>query len=289
MFLTPQKLKSMKPCASGYKYFLKNFPDGAEVMEILDDKNIPTEVVLWGLEKLALSEQEIARANEVLNNNNSSNFYCCSNLDDSEYITYGDFVNNSRFVHNSKHINDCQDVVNSEDINNSTQVFNSEFVVNSSKILQGRNVRDGHNVIGSTSIIESTNIYGSSNILGSSEIYKCQNITDSSFCANSNNLTNCLFCNNLQGAEYHIFNQPIDERRYRAFVEEYKKLMEGVLLSYVKSWPAEIISKFAPKDHIRWDKYYLSIPERLWKWAKTIPNYNKDILYTITLDPQFLI
>ena len=39
MFLTPQELKSMKPCASGYKYFLKNFPDGAEVMEILHKLN----------------------------------------------------------------------------------------------------------------------------------------------------------------------------------------------------------------------------------------------------------
>ena len=105
MFLTPQGFKSMKPCPSGYKYFLSNFPNGADVLEVLNDKNIPTEVIYWGLENLNLSDNEKSKANEVLFNINSSNFYHCSHLDNSKYASYSDFVINSQFVHRSNHIN----------------------------------------------------------------------------------------------------------------------------------------------------------------------------------------
>ena len=288
MFLTIEELKDKKPCASGYKYFLKNFPNGAEIMDVLNDKNIPTQVVHWGMENLPLSKEEINRANEVLNNVDSSDFYCCSNLKNCSYITNSDFITSSRFVHGSKYVDNSSTVVDSNDVNNSSLVFKSEFVNDSNKVNVSTSIRNSTNINDSSSIIDSRNICESTDILGSGELFRCNNLTDSYFCSNSRDLNNCLFCYDIVGADYYIFNKKVDERRYKAYLEEYKNLMKDIFFDYVEEWYEDPIVKVLLKQNIRWDKHYIPITDRFWKWAKTLPNYDTKILYSITLNSEFL-
>jgi hypothetical protein len=64
--------------------------------------------------------------------------------------------------------------------------------------------------------------------------------------------------------------------------------MESVLFEYVDKWYEEPIVKIRPRQVIRWDKHYTPISDRFWKWVKTLPNYDTKILYSITLNSEFL-
>lgn len=214
-----------------------------------------------------------------------SNYYNCQNIQDSQYIVHSSDVDFSSFVHDSTSISHSTDVYKSDDVTNSLRIFESEFVYSSEKVFGANNIEDSHNIVISKGIYNSCNIYSCSNIMASGELRFCENITASNFCVDSKDLKNCLFCYELEGKEYHIFNQPIDKARFEAILKQYQRIMGGLELDYMREpWPESMLTPSLPSPFAYFNKHYLQLPDKFWKWVQTVPGYDADLLYKMTLN-----
>ena len=59
MFLTLETLKRLNACEQGTKYIERFYPNGAELIDIINDKHISKEFLHWGREHLTVSEEEL--------------------------------------------------------------------------------------------------------------------------------------------------------------------------------------------------------------------------------------
>ena len=214
-----------------------------------------------------------------------SNYYNCQNIQDSQYIVNSSGVDFSSFVHDSTEVSHSADVYKSDDVTNSLRVFESQFVYNSEKVSGATSVENSHNVLISKGIYNSCNIYGCTNIIGSGELRFCEDITTSNFCVDSKKLKNCLFCHELEGKEYHIFNKPVDKERFEIILKQYQRIMGGLELDYMREpWPESMLIPSMPSPFAYFNKHYLQLPDKFWKWVQTVPGYDADLLYRMTLN-----
>lgn len=290
MFLTPQILKENKPCVSGYVWFRRQYPQGEELLTVLENHpNFFTPGTLhWVRNHLPLNEQEIQMYEKLVglvecssyclseNCQRSSNIFTSNNVNDSQHIFYSSFVNNS------------QDVLYCEDVNSSGQIFSSSLITHSSKIFQSKNINESTNIINTILAVNSTNVIDSSTVFNSSEIIKSNNIESSHFCKDCSNLRHCLFCSNIKNKEYYIFNQPVDKEQYLFIEKQYLTLLCN-LLGFVDKWPSEILTKDNLPKINDFDKWFLPIPSRFWRWARTLPGFDSMLVYDITMLPEILV
>lgn len=214
-----------------------------------------------------------------------SNYYNCQNIQDSQYIVNSIGVDFSSFVHDSTEVSHSTDIYKSDDVTNSFCVFESQFIYCSNKIFGSTSIENSSNVLISKGIYNSHNIYASSNIIASSELRFCENITTSNFCTNSKKLKNCLFCDDIEDKEYHVFNKPIDKERFEIIIRQYQRIMGNIELDYMREpWPESMLIPSIPSPFSYFNKHYLQLPDKFWKWVKTVPGYDADLLYKMTLN-----
>lgn len=214
-----------------------------------------------------------------------SNYYNCQNIQDSQYVVNSSDIDFSSFVHDSTQVSHSTDVFKSNDVTNSLRVFESEFVYNSEKIYKSNNIEDSNNIILSKGVYNSRNIYTCENIMSCGELRHCDNMTDSAFCADSKNLKNCLFCYGLEDREYHIFNKPVDKARFDVVFKQYQRLMGGIELDYTREpWPESMLVPMIPNLFSYYHKHYRQLDDRFWRWSRSVPNFDADLLYKITLN-----
>ena len=218
-----------------------------------------------------------------------TNYYNCQNIQDSHYVLNSNGVDFSTFVHDSTDISHCSDIYKCDDVTNSNQIFYSQFIYSSERIDRSSNVDNCTNVLISTRIYNSRNIYVCSDIMGSGELRHCDNIESSYFCANSKNLKDCMFCHDLEGKQFHIFNQPVTEEKFNIIRKQYLRLMEEVELDYLREqWPQNMLIPELPNVYSYHNKHYLQLSDKFWRWARTIPGYDAELLYRITLNFDLL-
>lgn len=214
-----------------------------------------------------------------------SNYYNCQNIQDSQYIVNSNGVDFSSFVHDSTEVSHSTDIYKSDDVTNSFCVFESQFIYCGEKIFGSTSIENSSNVLISKGIYNSHNIYASSNIIASGELRFCENITTSNFCTNSKKLKNCLFCDELEDKEYYIFNKPVDKERFEIVVRQYQRIMSGIELDYMREpWPESMLIPSMPSPFSYFNKHYLQLPDKFWKWVQTVPGYDADLLYKMTLN-----
>lgn len=216
------------------------------------------------------------------------NYFNCENIQDSCYITNSKDIDNSSFIHDSADVAYSSDIYKSKDVTNSSQIFGSEFVVDSKRVLGANNVSNSSNIIHSNGIYVSRNIYHCENIVRSTELRDCVKITDASFCAGSSNLKNCLFCYDLHEQDFHIFNQPVDEECFALIKKQYFRMIEEELPYLQSCWPSSMLIPTMPAPHSYYHKHYSNLNDKFWRWVKTIPNYDAQILYKITLNSDLI-
>lgn len=218
-----------------------------------------------------------------------SNYYNCQNIQDSNYVVNSNGVDFSSFVHNSTDISHSSDVYKSDDVTNSNQVFESQFIYSSDRIFGVTNADNCVNVLISKGIYNSVNIYACSNIMGSRELRHCEDVSFSYFCADSKNLKDCMFCVGLEDKEYHIFNQPVTKEKFDIILKQYLHLMDNVELDYLREqWPRDMLIPELPNPFAYHNKHYLQLNDKFWRWARSVPGYNPDLLYQITLNFDLL-
>jgi hypothetical protein len=59
MLITVDLLKKYKACDNGIKYIDRFYPNGVEMIDVIRDRHIPKEMLHWGREFLAHSEEEL--------------------------------------------------------------------------------------------------------------------------------------------------------------------------------------------------------------------------------------
>ena len=214
-----------------------------------------------------------------------TNYYNCQNIQDSHYIVNSKGVDSSSFVHNSSDITHCSDVYECDDATNSNQIFHSQFVYSSERIDRSTNVDNCINVLVSTTVYNSRNIYVCSSIMGCGELRHCDKMDFSYFCADSKGLKDCMFCFGLENKEYHIFNQPVSKEKFDIIRKQYLRLMEDVELDYLREqWPKDMLIPSHPNPFAYHDKHYRQLSEKFWRWVKSVPGYDADLLYQLTLN-----
>lgn len=288
MFITVDLLKKHKACENGIKYIERFYPNGAEMIDIIRDKHINKEMLHWGREHLTHTPEELAAYWEACHVINSDGIWYGQNIHNSKFVVKSKEVKDSDRIYHSEDVINSSDIVYGEIISNSAQVFASTMVSNSSLIAQCNNITESKNICFSIMVSRSINIYNSKNVFGSSEIIKCDNVTDSYFCQDCKNIKHCMFCEGIEDAEYYLFNQPIDKERFELFLQQYKRFMQS-RLAFAPEWPENLIGTYSPCISQKFDEWYKPIPEKFWKWARTLPGFDSMLLYNITMLPEILV
>lgn len=214
-----------------------------------------------------------------------SNYYNCQNIQDSQYIVNSQNIDSSSFVHESIDVSHCSDVYRCEDVTNSSQIFDSQFIYDSIKTFGVTNAVKSANILISARVYNSTNIYVCSDINSCGELRHCDKMETSYFCANSKNLKNCLFCFELENAEYHIFNKPVSKEIYDIVLTQYMRQTKDMELDYLREqWPENMLIPSLPNPFAYHNKHYLQINDKFWRWVRSVPGYDADLLYAITLN-----
>ena len=288
MFITADLLRKHQACEQGIRYIERFYPNGAEMIDIIRDKHISKDFLHWGREYLTNGPEELAAYCESCNITETEGFWYSVNIHNSKYIVKSKDVKDSRGVFESSNVINCKDVVNTDDVENSSQIFYSTMIDGSDKVCKGTNIVSSTNICNSTMVARSMNVIDSSTVFDSSEIMNCNTVSSSHFCQNCTDISNCLFCDGLSGAEYHIFNKPADPKSYELFEKQYLKYM-SVQLSFIAEWPVNLIVGTHVAPTRKFDDWYHPIPDKFWKWVRTLPNFDSMLLYNITMLPEILI
>ena len=288
MVLTIEKLRQIKACEPGIKYMERFFPNGAELVEIINARHIPKDFLHWGKDNLSVTEEELAAYCDVCKIVNTTGFWYSENVLDSLYVIESSNITRSERIFRSKDVEDSQDIVASEVVTKSAQVFTASMISYSSLIASSTNISESRNVCFSKTISRGVNIYNSKYVFNSSEIIKSENVTDSYFCQNCKNIKHCMFCSGIEDAEYYLFNRPVDKEQFELFVEQYKRFMQAQL-NFSLKWPENLIKAYSPTITQKFDEWYKPIPERFWKWTRTLPGFDSMLIYNITMLPEILI
>ena len=288
MIITADFLANNKACKQGIEFVQKFYPNGVETIDLIKDPRISKEMLHWGRKQLTHSPEELEAYCQVCNIVNCDGYWYSENVRDSLYVVKSFNVSSSKHIFDSKDIERCIDVSGSEQIEDSSKVFISEWVTNSSKVYSSKNIENSQNICRSTLTIDAKNVYGSTNILNSTEIINSQNITNSICCTQSQSLTNCLMCYGISDKEYCVFNTPVGKERFNIYKKQYQKLMQDIELKFVDEWPEALVQSVTPALDLNFSHYYKSVLPKFWKWARTLPNFDEEILYQITMRPEAL-
>lgn len=284
MHITLELLQKRAACQEALDFFAKHYPDGAELIDLINRAHLPDQFLHWGFQHLETSEEEKEAYRKKMKIVDSVGVYGSSDINQSYIITDSRCVDNSNNIHSSKNVTNSNNIYNSTYIESSNQIWKSFVIENSFRVLDSKNVVQSNEVISSDYVVESSGVYESSNIVNSIAIWKSETMTNCGMCFGCHNLNHALFCEQIQDGEYMLFNKPIDKVRfniiYRQFCNQFKPQLTLMSTTWQKG--------SAPRIYRDYRKHTQDISESFWEWVKTLPGYNPDILYSLTFNPQFL-
>ena len=287
MFVTVDLLRKHNACEQGIKYIERFYPNGADMNELLSDRHISKEFLHWGREHLTTTDEDLKAYCKACRIENSKGFWYSQDVRDSQHVIKSKQVNGSIGVFGSSYVGDSIDVVESDNILNSKRIFDSSMIDDSEKIFKSQNITRGINVCNSTMVADSKNIIDACGVFDSSEIIGGLNISNSYFCHNCKEIKHCMFCDGLENAEYYVFNKPVDKKYFELFEKQYLKYMT-TQLDFIREWPEDLLVSVQITPTRKFDDWYHSIPDRFWKWARTLPHFDPMLVYNITLIPELL-
>lgn len=295
MFLTYEMLEKLDACVQGKKWFKRYFPEGAELIDIINHKYTTYGALHWGFNHLvtSLEEQQAYWEKVKVDTPTIWTIYESDNITDSSYVSRSSHVYNSEYVFSSKEVTDCNSILSSDHVERSRQIMNSEFCYDSNKVFQGRNINNSHNIINSDYVVNSNCVINSSLVVDSfcigDWLGRTSQITASWFVTNCKNMDHCLFCSQEENGKYLLFNKPIAPEQFELIKKQLASILRDWEPTYTaEEWPSEIIPMESPRLQRNPIKQYEHLPEAFWRWVTTLPNYDPTILYSITFNPQLL-
>ena len=292
MYITKETLERYGACGSGLKWFERTFPNGAEIIDVINHKYADKHFLHWGFINLATTEEEKEAYRKKLKINcGNANYSICSsdNVAGCSYVIHSSYVDGCEHVFYSNDVKDSNDILRSNNVENSKLIYGSDFVYDSERVINGKNINASTAIVNSEYIVNSHCIFGATNIKNSAYISdigfaETKQISDSYFISGSKNLNHCLFCFGIENQSYQLFNKPIDETEYAMIVRQMQSILRDWEPELVKDnyWPQGTIPLDAPILQRNALTQWKNLPDRFWDWVKTLPNYREDIMYSLT-------
>ena len=283
MFITNEILERYNACESGKKIFNRLYPNGVEIIDLLDNRHIPDEILHWGAEYLPVSAEELKKYYERVNVVDSTNCSMSSKITKSNNIFKSINISNSNFIKLSQNVIDSENISSSQSIKTSKYVNNSISVEYSELIVNSKNITKSVNIANSSDLDYCFNISNGKNLLNCDTMYNSSLCEYSGF---SSFLIGChkvLFCSQLNQSSFMLFNKPISEALFYEIWEQYKTITKNVEIIEDNS---NIFYGGAPI--VRFDTMFKKLGEDFKNWVKTLPNYDNFVIYQITLCEEWL-
>ena len=286
MFVTLDILQKRGACQEYLDFFAKHYPDGVELLHLIEKGHIPEHGLHWGYQWLDPNQEEIDAYWKKVKVVDSEGVHESYDVARSTLVSKSRCVNDSEQIYGSEQISKSDHIVNSNYVNDSHHIASSEFVDESNYILGSKNVNNSSQVVDSVYTMLSYGIYESENVANCHSIWKSENLTDCYFCFGCHNLTNALFCEGISDGEYYLFNKKIDKARFDMIAKQYK-LYSTSFMTLMGEWPQSMSQH--PIKYYDYRKHTENIPDKFYAWVKTLPGYDPAIMYSITFDSRFLI
>lgn len=297
MFITIDTLEKFEACEHGKKWFERHFPNGAELIDVINHRTVTPEILHWGYTNLATTAEEkaayLAKINVYCDNIES--IYESHNIKNSVWVSRSSEVENSSFVFSSKSITDCEDILSSEEVSNSRNIYSSEFVYDSAKVFDSKNINNSTNIVNSDYVVNSRSVMNAATVTNSAFVNgwlpgETKQIRDCRFIMACSNLKHSLFCCNIHDGEYMMFNKQIDASDYEIIIKQLDRILADYCSELVvdNEWPSHRIVLDSPRLQRNIIKQYDHLPKPFWRWVKTLPGYDATVLYGITYNPNLL-
>jgi hypothetical protein len=284
MFITVDILQKRGACQEYLDFFVKHYPDGVEMLYMIERGHMPYHALHWGYKWLDPNEEEVAAYWKRVAVENSQGIDESDHITNSEIISHSSRVDNSHNIYDSEDITSCEYIVKSSFVDNSDNIYSSNFVDNSYKVLGSQNITNSNQVVDSSYVVNCHGIYECENVVNSHTIWRSKKLTNCGFCFDCQNISNALFCTQQTEGEYLLFNKKIDKIRFDMVYKQYQRYA-SIWLNLAESWP---ITNDYPKKLYDYRKHVKDIPPSFYAWAKTLPGYDPITMYSMTFDPQFL-
>ena len=284
MFITLDILQQRGACQEYLDFFAKHFPDGVEMLYMIEKGHMPYHALHWGYKWLDPNEEEVAAYWKRVCVENSEGVDESDHITNSELISHSSRVDNSHNIYDSEDVTSCEYIVKSKFVDNSDNIYSSDFVDGSYKILGSKNITNSNQVIDSSYVVNCHGIFECENVVDCHTIWKSKNLTNCGFCFGCHDISNALFCTKQADDEYLLFNKKIDKARFDMIYKQYKRYA-AIWCTMTEDWP---IGNNYPKKVYDYRKHIKDIPNSFYSWVKTLPGYDPMILYALTFNPQFL-
>ncbi len=295
MYLTREILDKYNACETGVNWFNENYPNGAELIDIINNPKTKKEFLHWGFSHFVSSEEEKQAYYTRLKiiNCNIDTIYKSHNITNSSFVIDSNNVEDSEYVFSSSRIDSSNNISSSKIVTGGSCVYNSSFVTDSSRVLGSVNVTDSNNILNSEYVVGSGSVINSNMVTDSYFVSgvvqgRSMDITDSAFVFECKNIDSCLFCSKLEGKSYQLFNKPISEKHYKLIFKQLLTLLDGQFANLALEWPTEQIPLDTPRVNRNLAKQYEHLPEEFWEWVESLPNYDPWILYSITFQNRLI-
>ena len=219
--------------------------------------------------------------------------YGSNNVVDSEYVVHSNNVEDSTYIFDSEDVKSSHNVTNAFIVEHSKNIYGSEFIYDSFRVVSSKNATGSQDVVFSDCAVNSHNISCARNVKWSGYVSdmiigRTKDLDHCYFVSNSERLNHCMFCVGLIGAEYCLFNKHFTPEEYDIYVKQLNSILKGwrpelVLHDY---WPTETIPLDYPVIQRNICKQYINLPDKFWRWVKTLPGYDADIMYSIVFNPK---
>lgn len=297
MFLTKEILERNNACNTGRKWFERRFPNGGELIDVINHPKIDIPTLHWGYTNLTTSaEEKEAYYNKIniTNNKRVDTISYSDNIEDSTFVSRSSGVEKSCFVFS------CEDVINSSNVSSSKvvqrsdSIFNSEFVYDCEQVYNSNNVNKSHNIVASNYVINSTNVMNAASVINSKFVIDIvpdgtKQIKNSAFIQHCSNLDHCLFCHSISDGEYLLFNKKISPEEYDMIMVQLNSILLNTELKFTRDgWPREQIPLDTPIINRNIINQFAALPDKFWRWVKTLPGYDPMIMYGITMQGNLL-
>ena len=284
MFITVDILQKRGACQEYLDFFQKHFPDGVEMLHMIEKGHMPYHALHWGYKWLDPNEEEVAAYWKRVCVENSQGVDESDHITNSELISHSSRVDNSHNIYDSEDITSCEYIVKSKFVDSSDNVYSSDFVDNCYKILGSKNITNSNQVVDSSYVVNCHGIFECENVVDCHTIWRSKNLTNCGFCFDCQDISNALFCTQQKEGEYLLFNKKIDKTRFDMIYKQYKRYA-SIWLNLAENWP---INDGYPKKLYDYRKHIKDIPDSFYSWVKTLPGYDPMVMYSLTFNPQFL-
>jgi hypothetical protein len=288
MFITYDLLEKYNACESGKRFFQRFYPNGVEVLELLENKHVPKEFLFWGEENLPVSKEELEKFNEVCGIKNSTRVFRSYNIEDSDLISNSNNIFASKVIKACKFINNSNVCFSSNDVEKGSFIFSSSEIGNSKYCLNASNIEDSVDISISSNITNCSHICNSHYMGRAIMVYSSTLSENCYFSSFLKNCKNCLFSIDQENKEYLLFNQPISEMVYQQVLRALLiKLKHETIKLYTEKEDDFLGTFIEPK--VDFSTFFNELSPEFWKWVKTLPNFDSFIMYQITLQREFLL